>query len=282
MIRRPNDLNDDKDINIMKHFRLTFFLAGLGWVLTAAAIMPITPGAPGEYTKTKQSSALYAAPDPAETGGISGRLAGAPGRILGVLAQPQDEWKKLYLAKLEPDGSFRFAGLPASKYDLIVLCEKGFYEGLLLQREETAKPVEANGEIWKALIVPLAKSNPFFETKCLYRASSAGLSARGLLQEMRCRPVTLQSAEVRSDIQIRSLKLVLIEDVGAGWCVENTREYFRQEIGPKDAKGLLPGQFCEKLRGIRVTTTVKELGTLELPALPAAPQANVKKEEGTK
>lgn len=260
----------------MSNIRFIFLLVCGGWLLGASAIVPITPGGSGEYTKTKQSSALYTAPNPAETGGISGRLTGAaPGRILGVLAQPQDEWKRLYLGKLEPDGAFRFTGLPASKYDLIVLCEKAFYEGLTLQRD--GKPVEIGGEVWQALTVPLAKSNPFFETKHLHRATTIELSARGLLQEVRARPVTLQSAEVRSDIQIRSLKLVLIEDVGAGWSLENTREFFRQEVGPKDVKGLLPGQFCEKLRGIRVTTAVKDLGTLELPPPPATPQINVVK-----
>lgn len=252
----------------------TFLLLLCGaWSLSGMAAVAVTPGGAGEYTRTKQSASLYTPADPKETGGLSGKLTNAPGKILGVFALPQDEWKKVYLATLKPDGRFEFTGLPAAKYDLMVLCEQGIFDGILVMRE--AKPVEPGSDLWKALTVPLGKSNPFFETKHLVRAAAAGQQARGLLQEVRARPVTLQSAEVRSDIQIRSLKRVLLEDVGAGWSLENTREIFRQEAGRKDVQGLLPDLFFPKLGGLRVSTTVKELGSLELPPLPPPPGANV-------
>jgi hypothetical protein len=75
----------------------------------------------------------------------------------------------------------------------------------------------------------------------------------------------LQSGEERSDIQVRSIKLALVEDVGTiGWSLVNTREIVRQEVRASDVKGLLAHRYNPKLGGVRVIDTVKDLGTLAL------------------
>ncbi|MGI6495137.1 MAG: hypothetical protein ACOX5G_03455 [Kiritimatiellia bacterium] len=222
----------------------------------------ITPGALSPYTGTQQSSQLYTPKDPQATGGLRGKIA--QGEVLGVFAIPQDKWRSVYLAWLGDDGTFAFQGLPAGKYDLAVLFENRFVEGLALLRRESTLTAKDR----KSIQAKIEASNAFFNEKRVERCEGitghAG-QARALLQELRSRPVTLQSAEVRADIQIRSIKIVLAEDVNLGWTIQNTREIVRQEIGPGDTMGMLPVRHADSLRGIRVLDTVKDLGELDLP-----------------
>ena len=253
----------------------------------------IVPGNMSPYSKTEVSGNLYSKPDPYAGGGIRGIIAGNPTEVLGVLAMPQrfpnvssladveggtsaknarnintDMTNQVYLAKLEADNSFSLYGLPPGKYDLFVLCENSFYEGLLLSREEhTLTDADT-----RSIRAKVTESNPFFNVKSQERIegqSGTFGKARILEQEVRTLPVTLQSAEVLSHIQIRSIKLCLMESIGTSklgtqWEMKKTREITRQEAGPPDVKGLLPGYFCKALQGIRVSTSVKDLGTVTL------------------
>ncbi len=231
----------------------------------AAAIAAATVAASaGTATKTVQSTRLYTAPDASALGGIQGRIrsSSAPD---GVYAMPQLDQTRVYRAELGPDGrAFAFSGLPVGKYDLVVVCRGSFREGLTLSRgDSTLTPQDL-----KLIEKTIMESGPFFDRKEIHRASGAtGREGRAqcVLQEVRTRPVTLQSAEVRSDIQVRSLKLASLEDVGAvGWHLVRTREIARIEVGPGDPKGVIRHAFSEKLTGIRVADAVKDIGELNL------------------
>lgn len=232
--------------------------------LGQAGIAPAEP-APSSPTGTRQSTYLYTAPDPAAGGGMHGRVVSPAKPIVRILAQATDEWKHVYAGTLIGDGrEFKFSGLPVGQYDLLVLFADEFVEGLTLSRQESTLTATDRDAIAAALM----KSTPFFNEKRVHRCEggtgTAG-KARCVLQEVRTRPVTLQSAEVRADIQIRSLKLALVEDVNIGWSVIETRELSRQEVAATDARGVLPHRFSPKLGGIRVIDTVKELGDISLP-----------------
>jgi hypothetical protein len=231
--------------------------------LAAAAASPIRPGAPGPHTGTVQSSQLYTPPDATAGGGIRGRIVASGRSLLGVFAMPQDDWKKVYLGQLGPDGAFAFSGLPAARYDLAVLLDDRFCEGIVLHRQ----PDTLTDADRRSIQAKLEASNAFFNEKRIHRLEGttgrAG-QARALLQEARTRPVTLQSAEVRADIQIRSLKVARLEDVGPGWSLEDTRELARQEVGPSDVKGMLPVTHLPRLSGVRVVENVKEIGDIGL------------------
>ena len=118
----------------------------------------------------------------------------------------------------------------------------------------------------------IKESNGFFNVKSQERIEGQTGNygkARVLEQEVRTLPVNLQSAEVRTDIQIRSMKLCFMESVGnarAGvhWEMKKTRELTRQELGPPETKGLIPGYHRKSLGGIRVSTRLKDLGTISL------------------
>jgi hypothetical protein len=267
-------------------------------VLSVHSGVKINPGNMSPYSKTHVSINLYSRPDPNANGGIRGVLAEAPSEVLGVLAMPQkfpnitalddieggissknarninkDMTNQVYLATLGSDNAFSFYGLPPGKYDLLVLCDNCFYEGLLLNREEQTL-TEADNKTIKA---KLTESNPFFNVKNQHRIEGQTGTfgkARVLEQEVRTLPVTLQSAEVLKHIQIRAIKLCLMESVGTTklgtqWDLKKTREITRQEVGPPDTKGVIPGFFCKALQGIRVSTSVKDVGAITLKADPA-------------
>jgi hypothetical protein len=263
--------------------------------IPALAGIKIDPGNMSPYSKTQVGINLYSKPDPSAGGGIRGIIAGNPSEVLGVLAMPQkfptvssmsdvdggeayknarninkDMTNQVYLANLSGNNAFTFYGLPPGKYDLFVLCENSFYEGLLLSREaHTLTDADV-----RSIRAKITESNPFFNVKNQHRIEGqAGTfgKARVLEQEVRTLPVTLQSAEVLKHIQIRSIKLCLMESVGTSklgtqWEMKKTREITRQEMGPPDVKGLLPGYFCKALQGIRVSASVKDLGTVTLSA----------------
>ena len=234
--------------------------AGLAVGLAAAL-----GAAAGEFTNTKQSSRLYTQPDASAGGGIRGTVSAPAERLEGVFAVAQFEPARVYAGRVGADGrSFEFSGLPTGKYDLMLLYDAFFIEGFRLCRD-TDNLTEADRKSIKATI---DRSVPFFDTKVIHRAEgTSGREGKTLcvLQEMRTRPVTLQSAEVRNDIQIRSLKLATLEDVGAvGWHLTNTREIVRQEVGGGHRTGPIEHRNAPEIGNVRVVDSMKDLGTLEL------------------
>ncbi|MDD4101550.1 MAG: hypothetical protein PHU80_02815 [Kiritimatiellae bacterium] len=277
-------------------FRGAFVCVGLLWLSLAAwGGIKIDPGNMSPYSKTKVSANLYAKPDPDALGGIKGVIADAPSEVLGVLVIPQkfpdvsalsniegglsdknarninkDMKNEVYLAGLGGDNSFVLYGLPPGRYDLFVLCENAFYEGLMLSRAENTL---SEPDI-KSIKDKINESNPFFNLKHQHRIEGQTGTygkARVVEQEVRTLPVTLQSAEVLTHIQIRSIKLCFMESVGTArlgthWEMKKTREMTRQELGPPDTKGLIPGYFRKSLQGFRVSTRLRDVGVISIAA----------------
>jgi hypothetical protein len=220
------------------------------------------------HTGTEQSSQLYTDPDSASGGGVQGEILAPDQKIVAIFATPQEAWEKVYRGEVvgEQGRSFRFSGLPIGKYDLVVVFANRFYEGLALNRDGAEKPGLTTKDQAK-IAETINKSTPFFDTKKIHRVEGytgrAG-QARCVLQDLRTRPTTLQSGDVRADIQIRSLKLALLEDVNIGWSLENTREFLRQEVAGDEFRGLLPHQYSPRLNNIRVIDSVKDLGKISL------------------
>jgi len=228
------------------------------WLLTVTV-------AADEKSGTVQSSRLYSAPDSAAAGGIRGRLVLPNAPLRGAFAMLTHNPRQLYRAELLGDGKeFLFRGLAVGKYDLMLLYEDGFYEGFALTREDDTLTTQDRAHIQATI----GRATPFFDTKEIHRcAGTTGREgkARCVLQELRTKTILTQAATEIKNSQIRSLKLAWLEDVGAtGWQLVNTREIVRQEVGPRDRKGVLPHHFNPQLSKIRVTDQIKDLGNLNL------------------
>ncbi len=265
-------------------------LAALGCAATGLGAPKINPGAPAPYTGTIQSTKLYTTSD--APGGIQGRLVETPSEVLGVFAVSREKLKvtqttkllqggtrseakyriAVHFAHLSPDQSFRVTGLLEGIYDLFVLLEHDFYTGIVLNRRASVlTPVDQ-----RVIREKIEASNPYFNEKHIARLSGAtgrAAQARALVQELRTRPIMLQSGRERPDLQTRSIKLFLMEDVSVtgapAWAVAETREILRQEVGPGDTKGAIPEVFCKALSGILVIDTVEDLGDIRLRKDPA-------------
>lgn len=223
----------------------------------------LTSAIAGKYTGTRVSTRLYTPLDSSASGGIQATVKGKP--VLQSFAISASNRKHVYQGEVSEDGkSFVFAGLPVDKYDLLLLCKNKFYEGITLFKQSDS----LTKKDYKLIEFIINKSHPFFELKkidrCLGATGEKG-KACCILQELRARPIKLQSAEVRSDIQIRSIKIAELEDVGkAGWQLIYTREIVRTEVGPPDVKGILPHAYEPSLTGIRVIDSIKDLGEIHI------------------
>jgi len=235
----------------------------LGLVFLAVFLPPAVHA--GKASGTVQSTRLYTKPDPQARGGLTANISLPRERVLDVFAMLATDPVKLYKGQVTDDGNgFRFKGLPVGKYDLVVLYEDRFYEGLGLTRVTDSLTASDRDSIEQAL----RRSVPFFDTKAVHRAAGttgrAG-HARVMLQELRTRKIVDQNGTVLAGFQIRSLKLAWLEDVGkTGWHLVGTREIVRTEVAPGDRQGVLGHTYNPRLGGIRVIDTVKDLGTLNL------------------
>jgi hypothetical protein len=230
-------------------------------LVRAAAILAASAALGGSLTGTEQSTKLYTPADPAAGGGIRLRLMTAA-KPMGVFALNQADANRCYPGASD-SGGWLFKGLPVGKYDLVAIFADRFYEGLVLARDTNTLTSADQVSITKIIDA----SVPFFDTKLIHRM--AGVTGRAgkasiVFQEVRTRPLTLQSGEERDDIQIRSLKMGFLEDVNIGWQLVNTREIMRIEVGGPMPKGLIAHSFVKALGNIRVTDSIKDLGDVRL------------------
>ena len=210
---------------------------------------------------------LYTEPDPSAPGGIEGRIARPPRPIEQILAIPCDAPKKVYKGEISGTDrrSFKFAGLPMRKYDLIVVFENSFYEGLQLNRGESTLTDKDREQI-KAII---DKSEPYFPNKIIHRVE--GKTGRGNMARCICTFFRAKGSELmwekwegkwsRDDFR-RTFKLVILKQVGPGWQVVRMRDLYPVWVSPHCIRP--KHHYSKALSGIRVADKVKNLGELDI------------------
>lgn len=234
-------------------------------LLLCVFLLPASGLLAGKVTGTQQSSRLYTKSDPNARGGIYAKLVAFANPVQQAFAIDNGNPKLVYQGTVSEDGTeIRFTGLPVAIYDLVLVASDRFYEGCRLARD----PDTLTDRDRTNIAFTINKSVPFFDTKKIHRCEGAtgrNGKVRCVLQEVRTKPITLQDATTRTDIQVRSIKLAFLEDVGeVGWQIVQTREILRTEVGPPDMHGLLPHCYLPGLGGIRVVDTDKDLGELNL------------------
>ncbi|MBN1557475.1 MAG: hypothetical protein JW951_04945 [Lentisphaerae bacterium] len=224
-------------------------LAGLAALLLAAP----APAA---------SERLYTAPDASCPGGIRGRVARPDAPLEQVLAVPSDAPERVYAGRV--DGAdrrgFLFEGLPMRKYDLVLIYENRFFEGLDLHRgADTLTDADR-----AAIEAAVRESEPFFTRKTVHRLE--GETGRG--GEARCICTYLRdkgSSEglfTKREDHRRTFKLVMLRQVGPGWQIVRARDLYPVYVPPP--RGRPAHAYAEVLHGIRVTDYVKDLGEIQL------------------
>ncbi len=225
----------------------------------AALLLLALASAPAR-AQVGQSKYLYTAPDPAASGGLRGTVPASEAGLAAVLALPPDEPRFVYKATLSGP-SFAFTGLPARKYDLVVVCGDAVYEGLNLHREaSTLTPADT-----AAIGTIIDKTEPFFNEKTIHRVLGKTGKMEGQARAF-CTFLRSKSAlgffdgKEYTDHR-RSLKLVLLEDVGPSWQVARTREIFVLQVKP--GTGHIRHVYAPGLGGIRVVDSVKDMGVVK-------------------
>jgi hypothetical protein len=210
---------------------------------------------------------LYTKPDPANTGGLKGRIANPALPIEEILATPAENPEEIYEGAISDSQrtSFEFKNLPVGKYDLVVVYPAAFYEGLRLNRDaNTLTPDDQ-----KKIDASIQKSEPFFTKKFIHRVegeTGRGKDARAICTYFRDKGSNLlmehfEGKSDRPDFR-RTFKLVLLKDVGPGWQIARARDLYPVWINPKSA--LPVHKFSAALSQFRVADQIKDLGVLDL------------------
>jgi hypothetical protein len=233
-------------------------------VLAASLLAGMATGGPEPPPERYR---LYTEPDSGAPGGIAGRVVKPEQPVAQILAIPADAPEKVYQGTIDGADrrSFKFTGLPMRKYDLLVVFEKDFHEGLQLQQGENTL-TEADRTKIEAIV---QKSEPYFTHKIIHRV--AGETGRGNFARCICTFLRAKGSELlwnayqgkfeRDDFR-RTFKLVILKDVGPGWQIVRTRDLYPVWTTPQLVKP--EHHYHESLSGIRVADKVKDLGELDL------------------
>lgn len=213
----------------------------------------------------EERSRLYTATDPSATGGIKGTIIKPALPIVQILAMPPDEPRFAYQGTVTGDTrqGFLFQNLPMAKYDLFIIYENDFYEGLELTFEPDTLTVKDRQSITQIVNA----SDPFFNKKTIHRIAGTtgrGNFARCVVTQYRDGPGMVKSDDTKLEAGKgrRTFKLIWLKDVGVGWQVVQKRDLYPLTV---DLKLLTPAHhFSSLLSKIRVTDTVKSLGALDL------------------
>lgn len=214
-----------------------------------------------------ENTFLYTKPDPASSGGITGVITSPSGKIEQILAMPAAEPEKVYEAKRDPatPGAFSFSGLPPGRYDLVVFFKDAYYEGISLMRDEDTLTDEDR----KKIDITLQKSEPFFLSKKIDRVEGVtgrGNEARMLAGYLRSKGsdlmLTTHEGEFKREDHKRTVKLVILKDVGPGWQIVKARNYYPSWVSP--GTKMYNHHYAPSLSKIRVADSIKDLGNLDL------------------
>jgi len=200
---------------------------------------------------------IYTAPDPASTGGIEGATT-VP--LTHALAIDRDR-VHVFRAELTDGGkSFLFLHLPVGKFDLVLVAEsRAVYEGVSLgDPPEGLDAVSAQN-----LRTRIAAADSFFNRFEIHRAGLTGDQALAFVERVRDRLTLKQSGE-KLGANLRRFEIISLERADDDWQMSATRHIYREEETTDSS--FMKHFFVSTIGNLRVVDSVKQLGTLTLPA----------------
>ena len=182
--------------------------------------------------------------------------------LVQVLAIPPDEPRLVYEGQItgSEKQQFSFKNLPMRKYDLMLIQDRRFFEGLQLMRG-TSSLTATDKEKVNASI---QKSEPFFLKKIIHRlegVTGRGNEARAICTYLRDKSSEHTFSASRGGYR-RTFKLVMLKDVGPGWQIVRSRDLF--PVWATDANKLPTHHVEKSLSRIRVADKIKDIGEIRL------------------
>lgn len=206
-----------------------------------------------------QAGRIYTAPDPAATGGITGR---ASEELTHAIAIEHDR-VRVYRADLNDSGrAFRFEHLPIGKYDLVLFSKSGSIgEGLALGAPASLPAPSAHN-----LETRIATADGFFNHSVVHRTGidPTGDTLLAFVERYRANNVLKQNADALGQM-VRRFEVIELTRATDDWQMTNTRHIYREGEPIPDTPQFRKTVQLPSLGGVRIIQTVKDLGEIALP-----------------
>lgn len=208
-----------------------------------------------------QTLNLYTKPDPGSPGGLAGKTSQS---LSHAIALHRDH-VSCYRAELSDGGkSFRFAGLPTGKYDLVLITSAGpVYEGVYLGEGADALA----GKPRQNLDLRVNKADKFFNKAHLLRfgLTDNGEKLWAFVERLRDQLILKQSGE-QLNANLRRFEVIEFSKSADDWTMVNSRHLYREEAPMTPGMPFALHRFLPTLGNIRVIDSVKDLGSIALSA----------------
>ncbi|MCX6875933.1 MAG: hypothetical protein NTW21_19310 [Verrucomicrobia bacterium] len=200
---------------------------------------------------------IHTTPLTTDTGVITAKVTGAV--LTHALAVERDR-TRVYLATLAADGAgFRFSNLPVGRFDLVLVTKDNrVLEGLGLG----AKPA-LPADRAKHLEAGVTKADSFFNRHVCHRTGLADGVALVFVERIRDGQILRGSGE-DLNAGLRRLEIIELREAADEWQMVRTRHLYRMETPRQPGLPFFTHRHLPALGGLRVATTPRDLGTLDL------------------
>ena len=250
--------NIERRTSNIEHRTKHFAIPSPVWCSTFLLLLLIAIARP----LSAQTATLYTKSDSAAAGGIAGKVEK---ELTHALALSRDR-THCYKAELGEGGkSFRFTGLPTGKYDLIFVGKNGVvYEGVELGGDND----KLTGTPLKNMQARIEKQDKFFNKAKIHRWGliENGEKLLAFVERVRDGVILKQSGEQLMS-NLRRFEVLELVRGGDDWTQAESRHVYREEapIGP--GMNFFQHKNVPALGNVRVIDSVKDLGSIALPAI---------------
>lgn len=221
-------------------------------ILMASVIAAVLP-----IARADGPGLIYTKPADADAGIITGSVKGTV--LTHALAVERDR-TRVYRAVLDGAGTgFRFEKLPIGRFDLVLVTKDNrVIEGLGLGPtpdlpEDRARYLEQG----------VTKADSFFNRHIRHRTGIEGGVALVFAERIRDGQILRGSGE-EIDACLRRLEIIELREAGDEWQMVKTRHLFREETPKIKGIPFLAHQHLPTLCGLRIASTPRDLGVIDL------------------
>ena len=207
-----------------------------------------------------QSTVLYTKPAAGANGGISGKV---DTELTHAIALNRDN-AQCFRGDLSDGGkSFRIAGLPTGKYDLICVTKGGqIFEGVEVGEDGSKLPPDSI----KHSEARITKADTFFPKAKIHRFGLIEGGEKMMLFVERLRDTYIfrqDGTQLASNLRrIEVVELIKAKD---DWQMLNSRHIYREEAAMVPNMPFFTHKFVPELSNVRVIDSVKDLASISLP-----------------